>query len=57
MMFKRIALLAGVTLSPQAIQGLDNHQGNFVFVLPDIAKLDVKVSYLFLFLRIFQIYD
>eukprot|EP01127_Copromyxa_protea_P013867 TRINITY_DN3776_c0_g1_i2.p1 TRINITY_DN3776_c0_g1~~TRINITY_DN3776_c0_g1_i2.p1 ORF type:complete len:911 (+),score=104.39 TRINITY_DN3776_c0_g1_i2:727-3459(+) len=41
-LFKRVAFLVGVTLSPQAISGLESLQGNFVFVLPDIAKLEVK---------------
>lgn len=42
-LFKRVAILTGVTLSPQAIHGLNNLQRDFVFVLPDITKLDVQV--------------
>lgn len=43
-LFTRVAFLTGVTLSPQAVTGIHELQREFVFVLPDITKLEVKVG-------------
>jgi hypothetical protein len=39
-----VAFLTGVALSPQAIEGLEALQSEFVFILPDIEDMEVKVS-------------